>query len=236
MSYFERLAQRAIGVPVAGAAMPRARSWFDPEGIAELETVTELPRAIDRAPAPHAPAPVAAAGSHVIETREVGAAPTAFAAATTVPLAPAVATSVVPPAVHAAITVARADHAEPDAPTRAEAPSILTAAAAPIESRTIERRTEVETRTSASRTVEIRSAAPAATPPAAEPSWSETARSPLANAAPPQQRDSIRVHIGRVDVRAVFPAPPSAPKRAPERIAPSLTLDKFLARGKGGDR
>ncbi|HEY0255240.1 MAG TPA: hypothetical protein VGC41_27115 [Kofleriaceae bacterium] len=45
-------------------------------------------------------------------------------------------------------------------------------------------------------------------------------------------RDTIRVHIGRVDVRAVFPSAPAASPRA-ATPTPSVTRDQFLGR-KGG--
>jgi hypothetical protein len=45
----------------------------------------------------------------------------------------------------------------------------------------------------------------------------------------------IRVTIGRVDVRAVFPEQP-VKRSAPPRFRPSVTLDDYLSRGSGAKR
>jgi hypothetical protein len=47
----------------------------------------------------------------------------------------------------------------------------------------------------------------------------------------PAQPNTIRVHIGRVDVRAVFPAAAPVPRAAPERPS-AMSLDRFLGRGR----
>jgi hypothetical protein len=49
------------------------------------------------------------------------------------------------------------------------------------------------------------------------------------------QRPVIKVSIGRIDVRAVMPAP-AAPKVRRERTQPSLSLDEYLSRRSGGSR
>jgi hypothetical protein len=43
---------------------------------------------------------------------------------------------------------------------------------------------------------------------------------------------TIRVHIGRVDVRAVFPAQPAPAPRADVRASAAMPLDRFLSRGR----
>lgn len=53
-----------------------------------------------------------------------------------------------------------------------------------------------------------------------------------ANGAPEPE---IRVTIGRVEVRAVFPEQP-VKRSAPPRFRPSVTLDDYLSRGSGAKR
>jgi hypothetical protein len=47
---------------------------------------------------------------------------------------------------------------------------------------------------------------------------------------------TIRVSIGRVEVRAIMPPPPSAPRTKPARRGPTLSLDGYLQRRNGGQR
>lgn len=54
--------------------------------------------------------------------------------------------------------------------------------------------------------------------------------SPGASAAP-----SVQVSIGRVEVRAVFPAP-TVRRPGPARSRPAMSLDDYLSRGRGGRR
>jgi hypothetical protein len=71
-------------------------------------------------------------------------------------------------------------------------------------------------------------ASPAPRPTAANPPASQTS----ASGAPEPE---IRVTIGRVEVRAVFPEQPGNRSAAP-RFRPSVTLDDYLARGSGANR
>jgi hypothetical protein len=57
---------------------------------------------------------------------------------------------------------------------------------------------------------------------------------PQPDAGPPSE-PVIRVTIGRVEVRAVFPEQP-AKHSAPPRFRPSVTLDDYLNRGSGAKR
>jgi len=50
-----------------------------------------------------------------------------------------------------------------------------------------------------------------------------------------EREPAIRVTIGRVEVRAVFPEQP-AKRSAPGRFRPSVTLDEYLKRGNGATR
>jgi hypothetical protein len=56
--------------------------------------------------------------------------------------------------------------------------------------------------------------------------------------APPEAPAStIMVEIGRIDVRAVTPPPaPAAPREAPDRSSPSLSLEDYLKERSGGRR
>lgn len=47
---------------------------------------------------------------------------------------------------------------------------------------------------------------------------------------------TIRVSIGRVEVRAIMPPAPSAPRTKPERRGPTLSLDEYLQQRHGGQR
>ncbi|WP_157633638.1 hypothetical protein [Thioflavicoccus mobilis] len=51
-----------------------------------------------------------------------------------------------------------------------------------------------------------------------------------ADAATPE----VHVHIGRIEVTAV--QEPAPARRAPRRAAPTMSLDDYLARRRGGDR
>jgi DNA polymerase-3 subunit gamma/tau len=78
-------------------------------------------------------------------------------------------------------------------------------------------------------------------PPASAPIFGEREQTREATGAPPSRQpmpvpapaksDAIRVHIGRVDVRAVFPPAP-VQRPAPERPGPAMSLDQFLSRGR----
>lgn len=53
---------------------------------------------------------------------------------------------------------------------------------------------------------------------------------------PEPSAPTIRVSIGRIDVRAVTPPAPSAPRPAAMRPGPALSLDEYLKQQKGGRR
>jgi hypothetical protein len=56
-------------------------------------------------------------------------------------------------------------------------------------------------------------------------------------AASEASASTIRVEIGRIDVRAVTPPPaPAAPREAPDRSSPSLSLEDYLKERSGGRR
>jgi len=56
-------------------------------------------------------------------------------------------------------------------------------------------------------------------------------------AAPEAPASTIRVEIGRIDVRANTPPPaPAAPREAPDRSSPSLSLEDYLKERSGGRR
>jgi hypothetical protein len=57
----------------------------------------------------------------------------------------------------------------------------------------------------------------------------------LAAAQATQSEPSVQVTIGRVEVRAVFPAQP-VKRSPPPRFRPSVTLDEYLNRGSGAKR
>jgi hypothetical protein len=59
----------------------------------------------------------------------------------------------------------------------------------------------------------------------AAPDWKRAA-------APDPPAPTIRVTIGRVEVRAVTPTP--APSRKPARPAPRMSLDEYLRAQNGG--
>jgi hypothetical protein len=70
------------------------------------------------------------------------------------------------------------------------------------------------------------------------PTVSEAQPPPASTASDARREDAaptIRVTIGRVDVRAVAPAPPER-RRAPESSRPALTLEDYLRRRGGGSR
>lgn len=69
---------------------------------------------------------------------------------------------------------------------------------------------------------------PAAQPPAQ--------REPEAEASSPEKTQTIRVTIGRIDVRAVTAPAPQEPRRAPARPAPQLSLADYLKQRGGGRR
>ena len=54
--------------------------------------------------------------------------------------------------------------------------------------------------------------------------------------AAPDASPTIRVHIGRVEVRAIMPPAPPDPRTKPERRGPALSLDAYLKRRNGGQR
>jgi hypothetical protein len=66
---------------------------------------------------------------------------------------------------------------------------------------------------------------PASRPAAAQaPGWAGTGNQPPAPLAPP----AIRVSIGRIEVRAVMPAPPPPPPPVAAPAAPLVTLEAYL--------
>ncbi len=77
-------------------------------------------------------------------------------------------------------------------------------------------------------------------PPAASVAASQVTASPGAVSSPvasPEAPPVVRVTIGRVDVRAVLPPPvepPRSQRLAPPAPGPSLSLDDYLKRGRGG--
>ena len=74
--------------------------------------------------------------------------------------------------------------------------------------------------------VTIRRADP---PPIGTPADGRAAPSRRSPTAVPSEPDVVHVHIGRVEVRAIVPAPePSRPARRPARPAP-LSLDRYLS-------
>ncbi len=77
---------------------------------------------------------------------------------------------------------------------------------------------------------ETRRAAPFE-PAAPQPIAGRPARTQAAERDTP----TIRVTIGRIEVRATVPSPTQAPKR-PERRRPALSLDQYLQRRNGGGR
>jgi hypothetical protein len=50
----------------------------------------------------------------------------------------------------------------------------------------------------------------------------------------PESAPLVRVHIGRIEVRAVEPKPKPAAARKPAPPRPGLSLDDYLKRRKGG--
>ena len=51
----------------------------------------------------------------------------------------------------------------------------------------------------------------------------------------PEPAPTIKITIGRVDVRAIMPAAP-APRPAPARPSPALSLEDYLKQREGGRR
>lgn len=67
------------------------------------------------------------------------------------------------------------------------------------------------------------------------PQWMEPA-SPATGQETPEQR-TIKITIGRIDVRAVLPPPATPAKEArPKRSSPQITLHDYLQKQRGGSR
>lgn len=71
--------------------------------------------------------------------------------------------------------------------------------------------------------------------PLSMPRGYESGRPDSISVREPEAPPSIRVTIGRVDVRAVMPLAP-APRAPSERKSPRLTLDEYLSQRTGGQR
>ena len=74
---------------------------------------------------------------------------------------------------------------------------------------------------------------PASLPQSQRVTTSERSAAPTTEAA--SSAPTIRVTIGRIDVRAVTPPPP-APRPKPIRAGPTLSLDDYTRQRKGGER
>ncbi len=68
------------------------------------------------------------------------------------------------------------------------------------------------------------------------PAAQSPARLDRASQEPPEKTQTIRVTIGRIEVRAVTAPAPHEPRRAPERPAPQLSLADYLKQRGGGRR
>jgi hypothetical protein len=206
---FDHLAHRALGIPLANAAAPRIRTSYDEVGLATTESFQAIREERGTRVGPVSrEAPVA---------RE-----------SPVPLLGSAVSR--DPAIVPRAAVARDLPLEPE-----RAQTVVE------HDRTIVERSEVREQVAAAAPPpRERLEAPAAPTARAAPAPASALAQPSARAlAPPglpPQRDTIRVHIGRVDVRAVFPATPAPAPRATERPQPAVTLDKFLSRDRGRER
>jgi hypothetical protein len=78
------------------------------------------------------------------------------------------------------------------------------------------------------------------TPVVAQPQITSSSEPPapvsVEHVSAPDASPTIRVSIGRVEVRAIMPPAPPAPRTRPERRGPALSLDEYLKRRNGGQR
>lgn len=79
-------------------------------------------------------------------------------------------------------------------------------------------------------------ARPSVTPPVEPVAAVTPATAALAPAVPPSIPPTIRVTIGRVDVRAIMPPAPPAPRSRPSRSGPTLSLEDYLQQRREGRR
>jgi hypothetical protein len=222
MSYFDRLAGRALGVRSPFAAMPRTHSWFDDGGVVTEEVETPAAQTSRSQSASAATSAAARRSDRSTEPVTGWSRPVSVRAQVTGAVA-----RVSPSGDRSApepvpVPASATDAGDEEAPAPAsdelerelERPSPSDAPDVPAATELI----AVENRTSVL--------------PRGEPRRSlqrDEATLPPVAAAP----DVIRVHIGRVEVRAIFPAPAPAP-RPVARSAPAVSLDQFLSRGRGG--
>ena len=233
MTMFDRLAHRALGAAIPGAAVPRVRPRYevagDLVGGTPLEVLHERP----------AEGPAARADGEAARSPE--ATPTRADARLVMRM----------PAASVRADGERAPGAQPqrDATTlrTGSAGPITTTPGAPVAGTAIEatETTEATEATDVRRVEAAREQRTTSTDPAHDERSARAASvaRPVSSAPEPFRgagerstpqvanapRDTIRVHIGRVDVRAVFPAPVAPPPRPAERPGPAMTLDKFLS-------
>jgi hypothetical protein len=213
MSYFQRMAQRAV--QKSSSLSPRIPSLYEGSSSPEVETVETPP------PSPRSEkdelqaAPTEPWPRRAVAEERLPVAPRLTARGERAP-EPRPPESLEPPLSRAP------DRFAPPPPEPPPGPSRIRETAEP----------PVEPRPPQPRAVEARPrdrAQPRPNEPEAPQPRALEPRGEVAAAQP----DTIRVHIGRVDVRAIFPAPSPAPapRQATPR-APALSLDGFLSRGK----
>jgi len=216
MSYFERMAQRVRQAP---ALSPRIPSLYEGSASPDVQTLTETPApAREKAPVP-LPAPTEPW-------------PTKPLMEPLPPIAPKMAAPEQPPAPLdplkplTPLKPLKEGALEPPAPqSRAllEPPLIRPRSEPPAEPRAAD---PWEPRPAPLRPVEPRPTQPLLSLPRVQVGKS-------ALTAESDTPGTIRVHIGRIDVRTVFPTPPPATRvaAAPERPT-AMSLDRFLTRGR----
>jgi hypothetical protein len=223
MSYFARMAQRATGQP--SSLLPRIPSFYEGTTPSEVESgsVQLAPPEEPTAPPPSAEIEVKAPTEPRPRTRDAEPRPV---------FSPKSAPSEEARPVESRATRASAPE-EPPSKTAVEVRSQAARASEPrpVESRSVEGR-PTEDRPTEPRGIEPRP------PESFRPRAQQQPEAPAPRALAPESQvvvtaaaPTIRVHIGRVDVRAVFPAPPPVPRAAP--ASPSaMSLERFLQRGR----
>jgi hypothetical protein len=228
--YLGRLAARALGV--GEVAQPR-RSLFEPRrGAPEPFASVELedaapprseastrPREATRLPQPEAPVAPEPAGRPPLP-------PTLRAPEGTVPGAP-----VPERAPAAAARRAQEEAVSPTVRRRTPARESVARPARPTPEPAPARRPTV--RDALAPRAQAPPPARRAAPAVVAPTLAVRPPPPPLNVQVREPAPTVRVTIGRVDVRAVAPEPPARPKRKP-KPAPRVSLDEYLGRARSG--
>lgn len=250
--FLTRLAERSLGV--GEVVQPRPASLFDPRGAVDAPTLVGDLEVVERriavrpsqTPAQRAAAPQPAEGPRAAAERLPAPPPGAVDAPGPVESSggsephsaqtAAAASAPPPPSVAPALAAeAAGDDARPPAPV----PTTVVVQATRVELREPDG-TPPERPRRRAHTAQVpppsvparppdggeRELAASSSPAALEPDWRNAPPAPAQARAPAAETPVVHVTIGRVDVRAVLPAPP--PERAAPRHRPRLTLDEYL--------